>query len=182
VRLEQQRQEHEGSRGHGPFQYRHLEHQAADPFRCPRRGEQAHVGAQRHPAQDGLVHPELIHQAQHLLGVQVHPVRAGVPRFVAVAVAQQVQQHDPVAQGGQRPGQGPAQAGVQQQAVQPYQHALTRAVDLVMEPVSAVGQRVHAARGIRSGLPGVAGPDVLKTMTFGPIDWHSTSMILRVRG
>ena len=65
-------------------------------------------------AEHHLIHAELVQQAQHLLRVQVHPVRAGVTGLVATAMAQQVEQHDPVALGGQGPGQAAAEVGVDQ--------------------------------------------------------------------
>jgi len=99
-------------------------------------------------AQAMAINAELVHKAQQLLGVKIHPVETGMPGLVAAAVAQQVKQHDPVALGGQGPGQAAAQVGVEQQAVQPDQHAVTRAVHLVAEPVLTEGKRVRAALGL----------------------------------
>ena len=139
--LEQERHEkHRRRRGSG-LQYRHFQDQAANLPGCPHRGEQAHVGPERDAAEHYLVHAELIQQAQHLIGVQVHPVGARVPGFVAPAVTEQVEQHDAVALGGQRPGQPAAQVGVEQDAVQPDENPVPRAVDLIVQPVLAVSQR-----------------------------------------
>jgi hypothetical protein len=63
-------------------------------------------------------------------------------------MAQQVQQHDPVAAGGQPTGQAAAEGGVEQQRVQPHEHSVARAVDLVRELVLTIGQRVLPAFGI----------------------------------
>jgi hypothetical protein len=64
-------------------------------------------------------------------------------------MAQQVQQHDPVAAGGQPAGQAAAEGGVEQQRVQPHEHSAARAVDLVEELVLTIGQRVLPAFGTR---------------------------------
>jgi len=119
--LQQQRHEKQ-RRGRGSgLQHRHFQDQAADLLWRPHGGEQAHVGAERDAAEHHLVHAELVEQAQHLIGVQVHAVGAGVPGFVAPAVTEQVEQHDAVAPGRQCPGQAAAQVGVEQDAVQPDQ-------------------------------------------------------------
>ena len=145
VDLEQERREHERRRRNSPLEHRHFQDQAADPLGRPHRGEQAHIGAQRDPAEHHLVHAELVQEAQHLISVEIHPVRAGVTRLVAAAMAQQVEQHDTVALGGQSPGQAAAEVGVEQQTVQPHEHPVARTVDLIGQPVLAVGQRVPRA-------------------------------------
>jgi hypothetical protein len=140
--LEQERhEEHRRRRGSG-LQYRHFQDQAADLPWGPHGREQAHVGPERDAAEHNLVHAELIQQAQHLIGVQVHPVGARVPGFVAPAVTEQVEQHDAVAPGRQCPGQAAAQVGVEQDAMQPDQGPVPRAVNLIVQPVLAVGERV----------------------------------------
>jgi len=147
VRLEQERHEREGGRRDRPLEHRHLQHQAADPLRRLHGGEQAHVSTQRDPAEHRLADAELIKQAQHLLGVEIHPIGPGVAGLVATAVTQQVEQHDAVAVGGQPPGQAAAEIGVQQQAVQPHQHPVSRAVHLIRQPVLTVIERVPHAIG-----------------------------------
>jgi hypothetical protein len=145
VHLQQERRKHQCRRRGGPLQHRHFQDQAADPLGGLGRDEQAHVGAQRDPSQHHLIHAQLIQQAQHLLGVQIHPVSARVARLLAPAVTQQVKQHDTVTPGGQSAGQAAAEVGVEEQTVQPDQHPVARAVDLIGQPVPAVGQRVPRA-------------------------------------
>ena len=70
---------------------------------------------------------------------------ASMARLVAAAMTQKVEQHDPVTLGGQRPGQATAKAGVEQQTMQPDEHPLTGTVDLIGQPIPAVGQRVPRA-------------------------------------
>lgn len=147
VRLEQERHERERRRRDRPLEHRHLQHQAADPLRRLHGGEQAHVSAQRDPPEHHLADAELIQQAQHLLGVEIHPVGAGVTGLVAAAMTQQVEQHDAVAVGGQPPGQAAAEVSVQQQAVQPHQHPVSRAVHLIRQPVLTVIERMPPAIG-----------------------------------
>jgi hypothetical protein len=122
VDLQQERREHQRGRRSRRLEHRHFQNQAADPAWCLHRGEQAHVGTQRDPSQNHLVRAELVQQAQHLLGVQIHPVGASVAGLVAPAMAQQVEQHDTVALGGQSAGQPAAEVGVEQQAVHPHEH------------------------------------------------------------
>ena len=79
---------------------------------------------------------------------------ASVAGLVAAAMAQQVEQHDPVAAGGQPAGQAAAEVGVEQQAVQPHEHPVARAVDLVGQPVLTIGKRVpRAFRAAGAPLP-----------------------------
>ncbi len=149
VRLQQQRHERQRRRRGRPLEHRHLQDQAAHPLRRLHRGEQAYVGAKRDPAQHHLTGAELVQQAQHLLRVQVHPVRASVPGLVAAAVAQQVEQYHAVAAGSKPTGQAPAEVGVEQQGMKPHKHPLARAVDLIGQPVRAVGQRALRAFTVR---------------------------------
>ena len=79
--------------------------------------------------------------------VEIHPIGAGVTGLVATAVTQQIEQHDAVAVGGQPPGQAAAEISVQQQAVQPHQHPVSRAVHLIRQPVLTVIERVPRAIG-----------------------------------
>ncbi len=149
VRLQEERHEHERRGRGGPLQDRHFQDQAAHPLGCPHRGEQAHVGPQRYPAEHRLLDGEFVQQAQNLVGVEIHPVGAGVARPVAPAVTQQVEQHDTVALGGQPPGQIAAELGVQQQAVQPQQHPVSGTVDLIGQLVLTIGEGVP--RTVRAG-------------------------------
>jgi hypothetical protein len=145
--LEQERHEKQRRRRGSGLQYRHLKDQAADLPGCPHGREQADVGPERDAAEHHLIRAELVQQAHHLIGVQVHPVGARVPGFVAPAVTKQVEQHDAVAPGRQCPGQATAQVGVEQDAVQPDQGPVPCAVDLVVQPVLAVGERLpHTVR------------------------------------
>ena len=149
VRLQQQRHERQRRRRGGPLEHGHLQDQAANPLGRPNRGEQAHVGAERDPAEHHLVRAELVQQAEHLLGVYIHPVLPGVLGLVAVAMAQQVEQHDAVAASGQPAGQATAEGSVEQQGVQPHEHPVARAVDLIGQPVFAKSQRAPGLHDIR---------------------------------
>ena len=122
MHLQQERREHQCRRGSGPLENRHFQDQAADPLGCPHRGEQAHIGTQRDPSQDHLIHAQLIQEAQHLISVKIHPVGASMTGLIAPAVAEQVEQHDTVALSGQSPRQPAAEVGVEQQTVQPHQN------------------------------------------------------------
>jgi hypothetical protein len=150
VRLQQEGHERERRRRGSGLEHRHFQDQPANPLRRAHGGEQAHVGAKRDPAQHHLVDAELVKQAQHLVSVKVHAVGAGLPGFIAPAVTEQVEQHDAVAPGGQRPGQPAAEVGVEQDAVQPHEHPVSRAIDLVAQPVLAVVERMP--RALRTGL------------------------------
>jgi len=85
---------------------------------------------------------------------------AGMAGLVAAAMTQQVEQHDAVALGGQSPGQAAAEVGVEQQTVQPHEHPVARTVDLIGQPVPAIGQGVPRAVGawLRVALRRHAGP------------------------
>ena len=171
VRLKQQGYEHQRCRRRGALEDRHFQNQAADPFRCAHRGKQAHVGAERDAAEHRLVDPELVQQAQHLLRVEIHAVGAGVARLVAVAVTQQVEQHDAIAPGGQPLGQASAEASVEQQAVQPYDHPVAGPVDLVGQPVLTKGQGAPGSR--------CAGLQVLDDMpTWADVHHDSSASLL----
>jgi diacylglycerol O-acyltransferase len=156
VHPDQQRQEHPGRRRHRPLQHRHLQDQSAHPPGCLHRGQQAHVGSQRDAPEHRLIHAELVQKAQDLPGVKVHPVGAGVAGLVAAPVTQEVEQHHPVAAGGQGLGQAPAEVSVEQQAVQPHQHPVARAVDLVGQPVLAEG---HVPGAVGAGYGAVLRAD-----------------------
>jgi hypothetical protein len=122
VHLQQEGDERERRRRGGGLEHRHFQDQPAYPPGRSHGGEQAHVGPQRDPAQHYLVGAELVQQAQHLVGVKVHAMGAGLPGLLAAAMTEQVEQHDAVAPGGQCPGQAAAEVGVEQDAVQPHEH------------------------------------------------------------
>jgi hypothetical protein len=145
--VQQQRDERQSRRRGRPLEHRHLQDQPPDPLRRLHRGEQAHVRAEGNPAKHHLIDAEFAEQAQHLLGVKIHPVRAGLPWLVAAAMAQQVKQHNAVAAGGQSAGQAAAQVGVEQQRVQPDEHPVALAVDLVRQPVLTKDQRAPRTFG-----------------------------------
>ena len=65
--------------------------QAADPSWCRHGGHQAHIGAHRHATEHNLIHADLVEQAEHLLGVEVHPMNARMTRLVAAAMTQKVE-------------------------------------------------------------------------------------------
>ncbi len=183
VHPEQERQEDQRRRRDGRLQHRHFQDQAADPLRCSHGGEQAHVGTQRDPAEHRLIRAQLVQQAQHLLRVKIHPVGASVAGLLAPAMTQQVEQHDPVALGGQCPGQAAAEVGVQQQAMQPHEHPVARAVDLIGQPVLTPGHRMACAFGARAVSPGCvetirrAGPRLVTFASTGgyrrPENFHT---------
>jgi hypothetical protein len=137
-----QQERHEGERrgGCGGLKHRHFEYQAAHPLGCLRRGQQAHVGAERDTAEYRPVHAELVEQGDHMLCVQVHAVRARLGRLIALAMTEQVEQDDAVAAVGQRPGQPPAQLAVEEDRVQPYENSVSRTVDLVAQAVLTAGK------------------------------------------
>jgi len=152
MRLQQQGHEHQRRRGRCPLQHRHFQYQATDPARGPHRGQQAHVRPERDAAEHHLIDPEFVQQAQYLVGVDIHPVGTGVPGLVAAAVTQQVEQHDAITLGGQPPGQPVAEVGVEQQAVQPHQDPVARAVNLIGKPVLTVGHGVPRTVGTGLGV------------------------------
>ena len=143
--VQQEGDEGERRRRGGGLEYRHLQDKAANPLGRLRGGEQAHIGPKRDPAKHRLVKAELVEQGEHVLGVQVHAVRAWLHGLLALAVPEQVEQDDAVPPGGKRPGKAAAQLAVEEDRVQPHEHPVPAAVDLVVQPVLADGKGVRRA-------------------------------------
>lgn len=94
---------------------------------------EAHVGPQRHAADDGLVDAELVEERHHVTRVGVHAVDRRVAGLVRLSVPGEVEEDDLESPLGEIGGQATAELVVEEQAVDEHQDPVPPPVALVVQ-------------------------------------------------